>query len=234
MKNIAEQAKQEQSPDDKKLYFVWHALEGNPQRVPQGKYLVDDQGQIRYLVDPGINGKLKRRDDGTEVQKLSPPQAEIFALITNGILNQKMPWVLVLLGVSIAIIMELCGISSLPFAVGVYLPLSTSAPIFVGGLVRYIVDNFSRKKDTEQSSELETEMSSGVLLSTGYIAGGTLAGVIIAFFTFSPGITNTLSIWQYRTTPITIEADFQTQCHELAKSELGKNASEQQLAETVS
>jgi len=226
---ILEHAKQEQAPDDKKWYYVWHALEGNPERVPPGKYLVDDQGQIRYLVDPGINGRLSRRDDGTEVKKFHPPQAELFAMITDGILNQRLPWVLVLLGVSIALVMELCGISSLPFAVGVYLPLSTTAPIFVGGLVRYIVDVLSRKRSGVKSSELESEMSSGVLFSTGYIAGGTLAGVIIAFFTFSDRLTQGLSVWQYRRTPITVAATFSEQCYLLAKNELGEKAADKDV-----
>ena len=226
---IQAKAQQEKCPNDGKMYYIWHALEGNPERVPPGKYMVDDRGQIRYLVDPGISGRLNRRDDGTEIKKLNPPQAEIFALITNGILNQKMPWVLVLLGVSIAIVMELCGISSLPFAVGVYLPLSTSAPIFVGGLVRYVVDRFRRKKKSGQSSELESEMSSGVLFSTGYIAGGTLAGVIIAFFIFSDRLTDSLGTWQYRQTAISVEADFPNQCLALAKSELGEKASEKDV-----
>ena len=149
--------------------------------MPPGKYLVDDRGQIHYLVDPGINGKLTQRDDGTPVRKFTPPQAELFALITQGILSQKLPWVLVLLGVSIAVVMELCHVSSLPFAVGVYLPLSSSTPIFVGGLVRYFVERSSRKSRETPASELESEMSPGVLLSTGYIAGGTIAGVIVSF-----------------------------------------------------
>ncbi len=158
---LQEHAKQEQSPVDKKYYYVWHALEGNVQRVPPGKYLVDDQGQIRYLVDPGINGRLTHQDDGTEVEKFNPPQARLFAVITDGILSQRLPWVLVLLGVAIALFMELCGVSSLPFAVGVYLPLSTSTPIFAGGLVRYIVEKLTHKKGAGEASELESEMSPG-------------------------------------------------------------------------
>ena len=141
--------------------------------------------------------------------KFHPPQAEMFAMITDGILNQRLPWVLVLLGVSIAIVMELCGVSSLPFAVGVYLPLSTSAPIFVGGLVRYIVEKFTRKKGAGQAGELESEMSSGVLFSTGYIAGGTLAGVIIAFLSFPyfDRMTESISVWQYRQVAVTCEGN---------------------------
>ena len=82
------------------------------------------------------------------MRKYNPPQAGLFALITNGILNQKLPWVLVLLGVVIASVVELCGVSSLAFAVGVYLPLSSSAPIFVGGLVRYVVERLGARRAT--------------------------------------------------------------------------------------
>ncbi len=118
-----------------------------PRACRPAKYLVDEQGKICYLVDPGISGKLHRQDDGTEVRKYNPPQAELFALITNGILTQKLPWILVLLGVSIAVVVELCGVSSLAFAVGVYLPLSTSAPIFVGGMVRYFVERLAARHE---------------------------------------------------------------------------------------
>ena len=69
----------EKVPGDENLYYVWHPVEGNPEKVPPGKYEVDDRGQICYLVDPGINGKLTQRDDGTQVRKFTPPQAELFA-----------------------------------------------------------------------------------------------------------------------------------------------------------
>ncbi|MGD0383354.1 MAG: oligopeptide transporter, OPT family [Thermoguttaceae bacterium] len=251
VEDLRQHARQEQAPDGKN-YYVWHALEGNVQGAKPGKYLVDEQGQIRFLVDPGISGRLSRRDDGTEVRKFYPPQAELFALITKGILhkqpsqnsgdgniesnspteanaNQEMPWVLVLLGVAVALFMELCGISSLPFAVGVYLPLSTSTPIFAGGLIRYIVDGFTRRKRSDTTSQLESEMSPGVLFSTGYIAGGTIAGVLVAFLYFSDTIPNMLGKWQYRHVPIGAEADFPNQCLALAKGELGEKASEKDL-----
>src|SRR5438105_14159438 len=77
-------------------YHVWRAAEGNPQKVPQGKYLVDEQGKIRYLVDPGINGKRNRRDDGTEVTRFRAPKATLMAMITDGILQRHLPWSLVL------------------------------------------------------------------------------------------------------------------------------------------
>lgn len=140
-----------------------------------GKYLVNDEGKVTYLVDPGINGSLNKRDDGTSVTKYEAPKARLMSLIIDGILTQKLPWGLVLLGVALAIVLELCGISALPFAVGVYLPISASAPIFVGGMVRYLVD---RKKKTE--IDTDGEHGPGVLFSSGLIAGGAIAGILLA------------------------------------------------------
>jgi len=136
------------------------------------------------LADPGINGKRSHRDDGKEVTRFKAPKARLMSLITDGVLTQKLPWSLVLLGVSIAIVLELCGVPSLPFAVGVYLPLSSSTPIFLGGIARYVADRWSRRTAAGPVSETESESSSGVLLSTGYIAGGAIGGVLIAFLSF--------------------------------------------------
>src|SRR5262249_46321746 len=123
--NVSQLPEMEKARGDETAYHVWRATEGNPQKVPQGKYLVDDAGAIRYLVDPGINGSRNHRDDGSEVVRFKAPKARLMAMITDGILQQRLPWSLVLLGVSIAIVLELCGVPSLPFAVGVYLPLSS-------------------------------------------------------------------------------------------------------------
>lgn len=224
-----EDAARSRARNNDTLYYVWHAAEGNPQEVPPAKYLVDERGKICYLVDPGISGKLSRQDDGTEVRKYNPPQAELFALITNGILSQKLPWVLVLLGVAIALVVELCGVSSLAFAVGVYLPLSSSAPICVGGLVRYFVEKLTKNRGETQASELESEMSPGSLLSTGYIAGGTIAGVLIAFLNFSDTAVKNLAVWQYRTVPVTSAASFEAQCQVAAEQELGPGASQKHI-----
>jgi len=196
MAKLKATALRESAPKDSRTYYVWHAVEGNAKGVTPGKYLVDDQGKIRWLVDPGINGKLSRRDDGVEVRKYPQPQAQLFALITHGILNQKLPWTLVLLGVAVAAIVELCGISSLAFAVGMYLPLSSSTPIFVGGMARWVVERLGRGKAERPASELESEMSPGMLFSTGYIAGGSIAGVIISFLMFSDTIPDLLAFGQ--------------------------------------
>ncbi len=160
--------------------------------IAAGKYLVDDSGSIKYLVDPGINGRVKARDDGTPVVKYNAPKASLMALITDGILTQQLPWVLVILGVMIAITLELAGVSSLPFAVGVYLPISASAPIFVGGLVRYWSDGQRTRarvaRGLKSENDLEAESSPGVLMSSGLIAGGAIAGIGLALLALAPGI----------------------------------------------
>ena len=88
---------------------------------------------------PGINGAFKTRPDGTEVRKFDAPKATLMSYIIKGMLDRKLPWGLVLFGVMIAVVLELSGVSSLAFAVGVYLPISSSAPLFrrrTGALVR--------------------------------------------------------------------------------------------------
>ena len=117
--------------------------------------------------------------------------------IIKGILSRELPWGLVLLGVMITVVLELSGVPSLAFAVGVYLPISTSAPIFIGGVVRWLVDRYLRKKPenlrlTEEQMAAETDKSPGVLLASGYIAGATLAGVIYAFLNLKESIVGKL------------------------------------------
>ena len=173
-----------QAAGDARTYRVWHKTD--VAGGPAGKYLVDDSGSAVWLVDPGINGTHNKRPDGSEVRKYDAPKAVLMSYIIKGILDQKLPWALVMFGVMIALILEMSGVPSLPFAVGVYLPLSSSAPIFVGGMVRWLVDR-RRNKQAEYLNASEDERtaagdrSPGVLLSSGYIAGGALAGIIIAF-----------------------------------------------------
>jgi putative OPT family oligopeptide transporter len=111
---------------------------------------------------------------------LPAPQATLMSTIIKGLLSQNLPWGLVLVGVFIAITLELCGIHSLSFAVGSYLPIATTAPIFAGGLVRAYVE-----KKTGQAEE--SEVGSGTLFSSGLIAGGSLAGILYAVL-FGNGI----------------------------------------------
>jgi len=105
---------------------------------------------------------------------LPAPQATLMATVIKGLLSQNLPWALVIVGMGISLVMELCGVSSLAFAVGAYLPLSTTTPIFVGGLVKWFVDK--RKK----SKEAESEIGPGALYSSGLIAGGAITGILIA------------------------------------------------------
>jgi uncharacterized oligopeptide transporter (OPT) family protein len=104
---------------------------------------------------------------------IAAPQATLMATIIKGLLSQNLPWGLVLVGVCLSIVLELCGIHSLSFAVGSYLPIATTAPIMVGGVVRWYVE---RKTGVHE----ESEVSSGTLFSSGLIAGGSLCGILFA------------------------------------------------------
>src|SRR5687768_9004398 len=177
-----EQLKGPQASQDQNTYRVWHKTDTNGGRA--GRYLVDAQGVPQYIVDPAINGQNKMRPDGSTVEKFDAPKATLMSYIIKGILNRELPWNLVLLGVMIAIVLEMAGIPSLAFAVGVYLPLSASTPIFIGGMVRWLVDRHLRRKHahlTEEQIIAETDKSPGVLMASGYIAGAALAGIIYAF-----------------------------------------------------
>ncbi|MEO5989947.1 MAG: oligopeptide transporter, OPT family [Candidatus Eisenbacteria bacterium] len=179
-----ERIKGQQAKDDPRTFHAWHKTDA--EGGPAGKYLVDDTGQAVWLVDPGINGTYNTRPDGSQVRKFDAPKATLMSYIIKGILDRHLPWGLVMFGVMIAIVLEMSGIPSLAFAVGVYLPISSSSPIFVGGLVRWLVDKALRKKlEHRQLSEeqlvAESDKSPGVLMASGYIAGGAIAGIIIAF-----------------------------------------------------
>ncbi|MBA3256480.1 MAG: oligopeptide transporter, OPT family [Pyrinomonadaceae bacterium] len=188
--------KGQQASSDTASYLVCHQTDTAIGTT--GRYLVNDQGVPVYLADPGINGIFDKRPDGGSVTKYNAPKATLISYIIKGILSQQLPWGLVLLGVFIAIVLEMAGIPSLAFAVGVYLPLSTSAPIFVGGMVRLGVDKYLRrrladKKLSEEQLVAETDKSAGVLLASGYIAGGALAGVVHAFLNLSESIGTRLT-----------------------------------------
>jgi putative OPT family oligopeptide transporter len=176
------------------LYRSWQRLD--PAGGPAQRYLVNDQGEAIYLVDPGINGTHATRPDGSTVVKFDAPKATLMSYIIKGILGHKLPWALVLLGVMIAVTLEMSGIPSLAFAVGVYLPLSSSSPILIGGMIRWLVDRWLRKqkfKDHDLSHDelvAEGDKSGGVLLASGYIAGGALAGIVIAFMAGVPSLVN--------------------------------------------
>lgn len=187
-------------------YFVWHnqsAAQG-----PLGRYLVDASGAPVWLVDPGINGVHRTTPDGVrQIAKFDAPKATLMSYIIKGILNRELPWGLVLLGAMIAVVLEMGGIASLAFAVGVYLPLSSTSPIFIGGLIRWLSDRFVRKRHggrqlTEAQLTAESDKSPGVLLASGYIAGGAIAGILIAFMAgILADVTQRLTEWSTANNP---------------------------------
>ena len=125
------------------------------------------------------------RFDGVQhaigTDRYAAPQATLMATIIKGLLAQDLPWGLVFVGMAIAVVVELCGVGSLSFAVGAYLPLSTTLPIFVGGALKWFVD-----RQSGVAADAESEVSSGMLYSTGLVAGGSLTGIAIALLAGIP------------------------------------------------
>jgi len=113
------------------------------------------------------------------------PQGTLMATLIKGLLSANLDWQFVLVGVFLAVTVELCGVSPLSFAVGAYLPLSTTLPIFCGGMVKALVDKTSGKKAADAHGE---DIGSGSLFATGLVAGGTLLGVAIALLSISPTV----------------------------------------------
>ncbi len=148
---------------DRKPYRVVELTEAQGS-LSAGTYLVDEHGAVVYARF-------------ADKWKFDAPKAQLFRLIIDGTLGGELPWGLVLCGVFLAIMMELVGVSSLPFAVGLYLPIATSGGIFVGGLVRKYVD-------WRRGGRGESEFSPGMLMASGLIAGGAIAGVVQSIVAF--------------------------------------------------
>jgi putative OPT family oligopeptide transporter len=109
--------------------------------------------------------------------KLAAPQATLMATIIKGLLAKNLPWAPVLVGVAMAFMAQMAGAHALSWAVGAYLPLSTTFPIWIGGMIKALADKVARRKE-------ESELSSGMLYATGLVAGGSLGGVLIALVAF--------------------------------------------------
>ena len=161
-----------------KNYVLINAL-GSAQ-IPDGEYLYDpDSKRIELQWAQGIGS-----------DKAPAPQARLMATVINGILSQRLPWRLVLMGVALVIAVEILGIRSLAFAVGAYLSIGTTATMFAGGLVRVLVEATTKEKD-------ESEASPGALYSSGLIAAGGvfgLLGIVIALLQ-DPEISNRVPHW---------------------------------------
>jgi len=124
---------------------------------------------------------------GTE--KFPAPQGTLMATLIKGLLSFNLDWQFVLVGVFLSVTMELCGVKSLSFAVGAYLPLSTTAPIFAGGAIKGIADYVAHRKGEKVE---ESELGPGNLFATGLVAGGALAGVLVAILSVNEGINKAI------------------------------------------
>ena len=136
---------------------------------------------IRFLDRPTLEMAQQGITHAIGTQTYPAPQATLMATLIKGILSQNLDWQYVFVGVFMAIVMELCGVKSLSFAVGAYLPLSTTLPIFAGGALKGLVDFVKKKKKKTVVDVEEEELGKGNLFATGLVAGGAVAGVLIAF-----------------------------------------------------
>ena len=127
----------------------------------------------RYYYNPLSHDIDFQEVEGIGSLNYPAPQATLMSVVINGILNQRLPWSLVLFGAFIVVTLELCGVRALAFAVGSYLPISTTAPIFTGGVVKWLAQRTSKNPE-------ESETGSGALFSSGLIAGGSLGGLALA------------------------------------------------------
>ncbi|MBI4603730.1 MAG: oligopeptide transporter, OPT family [Planctomycetes bacterium] len=157
------------SREDGKVYrFVRLSAEDAPPGMGVGNYLVDEAtDEVRY-----------RRDDGIGSGRLQAPQAKLMSVVIDGLLTRTLPWDLILVGVAIALFVELLGFRSLTFAVGVYLPLASTLPVFLGGLVRRLADRrYGRAPDADDEPE-------GTLYCSGLIAGASILAILATLLAF--------------------------------------------------
>ncbi len=165
---------------DGKTYALINSLGSST--IPDGEYLYDSNSkQIEFQWAQGIGS-----------DKAPAPQARLMATVISGILNQRLPWRLVLMGVAMVIAIEILGIRSLAFATGLYISVATTAAMFAGGLVRWAVEASMKEK-----AEGDSEASPGALYSSGLIAAGGifgLLGIVIALLQ-DPEISNRVPQW---------------------------------------
>jgi putative OPT family oligopeptide transporter len=146
---------------------------------------------IKILDQPTAEMAAQGIQHAIGTDKYPAPQGTLMATLIKGILSFNLDWQFVLVGVFIAIVMELCGIKALSFAIGIYLPLSTTLPIFIGGAIRGIVE-WRQKKNNVQLSAEEEDLGKGNLFATGLVAGGALAGVLVAILSSIPSVSSLL------------------------------------------
>ena len=147
---------------------------------------------IKILDQPTAEMAAQGIQHAIGTDKYPAPQGTLMATLIKGILSFNLDWQFVLVGVFIAIVMELCGIKALSFAIGIYLPLSTTLPIFIGGAIRGVVEWREKRKNIRGAPE-EEDLGKGNLFATGLVAGGALAGVLVAFLSASDGVSKKLA-----------------------------------------
>jgi putative OPT family oligopeptide transporter len=147
---------------------------------------------IKILDQPTAEMAAQGIQHAIGTDKYPAPQGTLMATLIKGILSFNLDWQFVLVGVFIAIVMELCGIKALSFAIGIYLPLSTTLPIFIGGAIRGVVEWREKRKNIKVAPE-EEDLGKGNLFATGLVAGGALAGVLVAFLSASDEISKKLA-----------------------------------------
>jgi putative OPT family oligopeptide transporter len=130
-------------------------------------------GVMVSALSIGLTTLYLHRVFGIGSESIAAPQATLMATIIKGLLSRNLPWGLVMVGVFVSVVLELCGIRSLSFAVGSYLPIATTAPIFAGGLVRWWVER-------QRGNREESDLGAGTLFSSGLIAGGSICGIVFA------------------------------------------------------
>jgi putative OPT family oligopeptide transporter len=123
--------------------------------------------------------------------QFNAPQATLMATLIKGILSFNLDWNFVIAGAAVALVMELCGVRALSFAIGVYLPLSTTLPIFIGGAIRGVVEGIKKARG-DVPKEGEEDLERGNLFATGLVAGGALLGVVFAFLNIPTKLANGL------------------------------------------
>ena len=139
---------------------------------------------VKYLDTPTADLAAKGVQHAIG-EKFAAPQATLMATLIKGLLSFNLDWNFVLVGVFLAITVELCGVKALSFAVGAYLPLSTTLPIFAGGAIKGLVSYRSRRKKEKLEDE---ELGKGSLFATGLVAGGALFGVIVAILSVNENV----------------------------------------------
>lgn len=258
---------------DGQTYKVWHTrndilTEADPKasfsprpetvelaKSKPGIYYVDPfSGQLVALKDNTIMGQLNERDDGSYVKReFDAPKTQVMGIVINGVLKGDLNWSMIGIGALIALMLELCGVSALAFAVGVYVPIQYSSPIFIGGVIRYCVDwGLRRQAEAESAASLEaalaaagddpvarvqaeqearaqaeidairkSETSGGVLLASGFIAGGSLAGVLLGFVAFHDEWPDDLRMFEYRKAKVVEAKPLPQAAEDVARTQLG-------------